>query len=88
MGELDTRFTCNGMFKWRGTLQKDRKVTLWSNCTSNRYVFHAHIFSSSQVPVHSDFGRELLKWEACVTLSVLSSKQKQQQYASVIHRYC
>lgn len=28
VGELDTRFTHNGMFEWEGTLQKDRKVTL------------------------------------------------------------
>ena len=51
-------------------------------------VFHAHIFSSSQVPVHSDFGRELLKLEACVTLSGLSAKHKKRQYACIIRRYC
>lgn len=29
---------------------------------------------SPQVPVHSDFGRELFKWEAYITLSVLSTR--------------
>lgn len=87
VGELDNGLAPFRMCKWKGTLWKDRKIILWSNCTSNRCIFHNHIFSSSQVPMHSAFGRELLTWEICVTLSVLSTKHKKQQYTSIMYSY-
>lgn len=81
MGELDNRFTHNGKFEWKGTLKGT--VTAWRNCTSNRCVFQACIFSSSQVPVHSDF------WEGTVKVGSmcypLCSKRKTQEAAVCIY---
>lgn len=82
VGELDNGLAPFRMCKWKGTLWKDRKIILWSNCTSNRCIFHNHIFSSSQVPMHSAFGRELLTWEMCYPFC---SQHKAQEAA--IHIY-